>query len=133
MPVEPDGDHRCVDGRALARILDHWKPDVAYLEKIHAFQSQGVVAAGRMMESFGVVKMGLLIYVPVCFTVRPQDWKKRMGLSVDKDASRRLIVDLFPVCADSVSLKMHDGRAEAGLIAAYGCERQGLFKMAKAG
>jgi len=53
--------------------------------------------------------------------VRPQAWKKKMGLiGKDKTASRGLARELFPQYAERFKLVKHDGLAEAALIARYG-------------
>ena len=138
MPLKAEGsaERNVVDGVALAQLLDRWKPDVAYMELVWAREMHGRVAAGRFMRAFGVMEMALIAYVPGAenrFMVPPNKWKKRFGLSANKTASQNMIVDLFPVCAELVTRHKDDGRAEAGLIAAYGAERQGLFKMADIG
>ncbi len=51
--------------------------------------------------------------------VRPQSWKKEVGLpsKADKEASRLLAMKLFPKDADLFKLKKDDGKAEAALMA----------------
>ena len=55
-------------------------------------------------------------------TVRPQDWKRAMGLTgKDKRASMELASSLFPALAhEFVRVTRDDGKAEALLIAEYG-------------
>ena len=55
-------------------------------------------------------------------TVRPQVWKRALRLSRDKEASRLRAIQLFPG-ADLRRKKDH-GRAEALLLAYYGCQQR---------
>jgi hypothetical protein len=51
--------------------------------------------------------------------VAPSTWKRHLGLSKDKGASRQRAVELWPDRADLFKLAKHDGRAEAALIARW--------------
>ena len=56
--------------------------------------------------------------------VRPQVWKKALGLSKDKEAARLRAMQLFP--GAELRLKKHHGRAEALLLARYGQRASGV-------
>jgi crossover junction endodeoxyribonuclease RuvC len=58
-------------------------------------------------------------FIPVTLA-SPARWKRAMGLSADKDDSRRLASRLVPRHSHLWPLKKHDGRAEAVLLAIYG-------------
>jgi hypothetical protein len=49
--------------------------------------------------------------------VSPAKWKKALGLSADKGASRRRAIELWPERAQWFARVKDDGRAEAALIA----------------
>lgn len=51
--------------------------------------------------------------------VTPQAWKRRLGLSSDKEQSRAMARDLFPQLALDLKYKVHEGRAEALLLGVY--------------
>ncbi len=51
--------------------------------------------------------------------VTPQAWKRRLGLSSDKEQSRAMARDLFPQLATELKYKAHEGRAEALLLGVY--------------
>lgn len=93
----------------------------AALELVHAMPGQGVVSMWRMGYGVGIWE-GLLaaLKVPV-ERVSPQRWKGVMlnGLPKGKDASRYRAKALWPEWAERFSLKKHDGRAEACLIAEW--------------
>jgi crossover junction endodeoxyribonuclease RuvC len=46
-------------------------------------------------------------------------WKKAMGLTSDKERSRHTALRIFPGCADLLSRKKDEGRAEALLLAEF--------------
>jgi crossover junction endodeoxyribonuclease RuvC len=53
--------------------------------------------------------------------ITPQSWKKSMmnGQPKEKDASRLVVMRLFPEVSDRLQLKKHHGRADALLIAEF--------------
>jgi crossover junction endodeoxyribonuclease RuvC len=65
-----------------------------------------------------IVMMGLTLTL-----VSPQQWKKAMGLTADKDHARYRAGQLFPHNTHDWALKSQDGRAEAVLLAYYGSTR----------
>jgi len=95
----------------------------AFVEDVHAMQGWGSGSVFRFGESKGVL-FGVLgaLGIPI-FRVAPQTWKKKFGLSRDKGASRKLIIEMFPKQADRFARVMDDNRAEAALIAKYGAQK----------
>ncbi len=93
---------------------------MAVLEAVHTMPKQGIVSAGRFMESFGIVK-GVLAALGVGYIlVPPQMWKKHLRLTgCDKDAARTLVIQRFPECAENMKRKKDVGRADALLMAHY--------------
>lgn len=126
MPTVMHGDWNEVDGRALAawlRGVRQQHPGAyvsACMEKVSARPDDGGTSAFRFGESSGKVKAVLeAMGIPYARVV-PASWKKRFGLiKAPKDASRQLALVRFPRAAEQLTLKKHDGRAEALLIALW--------------
>ena len=86
------------------------------IEDVFSMPRDGVASAFK----FGVGK-GILLGVVAalgCETMlyRPSVWKKGMGLTADKELSRRRAIELWPDSYEKFCLKKHDGRAEAALL-----------------
>lgn len=143
LPTHEVGDQKEIDVRELARVLHDWKPDATYVEKVHVIPvragarvGMGAVAGGKMMSAFGAVCAVCVLYTPVgsCFRVPPKVWKGRFDLlHKDKEAARTLMIDLFFEAAGPLKRKKDHNRAEAGLIAVYGAERQGMIDLRSGG
>ena len=102
----------------------HGKIRTAVIELVGPMPKQGVTSVYRFGYGNGQVE-GVLaaLCIPMEF-VRPQTWKKALGLGADKAQSLALARAKWPY-SDSFSLKKHDGRAEAALLAEFG-RRTGL-------
>jgi crossover junction endodeoxyribonuclease RuvC len=71
------------------------------------------------------VWLGLLGAMGLAHTrIRPAVWKRRLGLTSDKEQARLRAMQLFP--AADVRRKRDHGRAEALLLALYGCQHGGV-------
>jgi crossover junction endodeoxyribonuclease RuvC len=93
-----------------------------FIEQVGAMPGQGVTSMFNFGLSFGFVQaLAFSAGVPVSF-VRPQEWKKGVGIpsGSEKGASRIRASQLFPNDADKWSRVRDDGLAEAALIAYYG-------------
>lgn len=117
---------RGVDPYGLGRLLDKgpFAPECqATVEDVHAMPGQGVTSVFSFGFSAGVVH-GVLgsLRIPM-LRVPPAVWKKAMGLSSDKDMSRRRASEIFPSYAHLWARAKDDGRAEAALLAKYGSTR----------
>lgn len=95
----------------------------AALEKVTAF-GMGRTSAFSFGMGYGAWQAALAAQGIPCDLVRPQDWKRSLGLPVgaDKDASRAMAIRLFPALREQLIRKRDDGRAEALLIAEW-CRR----------
>lgn len=102
----------------------HGKIRVAVVELTGPMPKQGVTSVYRFGYGNGQID-GVLaaLCIPTEY-VRPQVWKKALGLGADKAQSLALARAKWPT-ADSFTLKKHDGRAEAALLAEFG-RRTGL-------
>jgi hypothetical protein len=111
-----------IDAHTLGRRIEQLRPDVAIIELVGARPGQGVSSMFNFGEGCGAIR-GVLVAlnVPITF-VPPSTWKKHFRLSKDKDESRQRALELFPVSRDLFTLKKHEGRAEAALIARFYAE-----------
>lgn len=139
LPFDDDG---VLDYRAYRDLLMMWKPDVAYSENVWprskrapaAKDGMGFITANKFMKSVGAMEGITACYVTDCYKTTPVSWKRRFGLlKTSKSASREMFALLWPQYANLVRRSKDDGIAEAGLIATYGAERQGLLKLEFAG
>jgi crossover junction endodeoxyribonuclease RuvC len=93
-----------------------------FIEQVGAMPGQGVTSMFNFGDRFGFVKaLAYSAGVPVSF-IRPQEWKKIVGIPTgsEKGASRIRASQLFPNDADKWSRVKDDGLAEAALIAYAG-------------
>lgn len=113
---------RQIDLYALARLMDLHAADVklAVIEDPHASPGAGVSSMFNFGFSCGVAQMSVASNFIRMHPVRPATWKKAMGLTADKDLSRKLASQMYPHFSHLWNLKKHDGRAEAVLLAKYG-------------
>lgn len=91
--------------------------ELAIIEHVHPFPKNGSIGNFRSGYGFG-------LWTALCSSagiplerVAPRTWKKAMGLSSDKALSIVKAQQLFPRAP--ITLAMHEGRAEALLIATY--------------
>ena len=107
-----------VDGGALGKLFEEWLPDMIVVERVQPMPRNGSIASFSLGMNFGVILGVATALSHPLITLRPSDWKRRMGLlKKPKEASRRLAIELWPVHAPMFRLVKHDGRAEAALIA----------------
>lgn len=112
------------DPAGMAALLEkcNYEGAHAYIEKVGAAPGQGVTSMFNFGKGYGMW-LGILAALKIPYTlVTPQAWKKAMmaGMAKEKAASIVRATQLFPEMADRLTLKKHDGRAEALLIAEYG-------------
>lgn len=115
---------RMYEGARIAEQVAAWapRPTTAFIEDVHAMPGQGSVSMFTFGYGYGMW-VGVLYGLGVPFErVTPMRWKAEMldGLPKGKDASRVKAMELFPQLASQLSLKKHEGRAEALLIAEWG-------------
>lgn len=119
MPTFERNKTNRLDCHLLSKIIKAERPDFAFVEQVNAF-GMGVTSAYNFGFGCGAIEAILSCHeVPFTY-VTPQKWKKEMSCPADKDSSRMRATQLMPAHAHNWSLKKHDGRAEASLIALYG-------------
>jgi hypothetical protein len=127
-----------LDAKRLAAILEAHAPLIrfAMIEDVSAMvytqvrddgtrekRGQGAAASFAFGRYTGIVH-GILAALEIpTFLVKPAVWKVAYQLTSDKSRSLALAAERFPAHASSFSLKKHDGRAEAALLALFGAER----------
>lgn len=92
----------------------------AMVERVSSRPGQGVTSVFRFGYVTGQI-IGALqaLEVPIR-RVNANTWKRHMGLSKDKDASRAVACAHFPYMREHFKRVKDDGRAEAALLAEYG-------------
>lgn len=128
MPLKPEGFS--ISPKAARQVLDPVKLGawlskyqqhltLAVIEHVTASSQMGVVSAFRFGEGYGVLT-GIIygLGIPQIVKPTPSVWKGTLGLSPNKSESVERAKALF---GDKYfSLRKHDGRAEASLLAYYG-------------
>lgn len=121
IPTTGDKAKRRVNVAALLAWIRLNPPDHAYIERAQSMPDQGSSSGfiyGRAVGALEACIQGLLIPLTI---IEPTAWKKAHSLvGRDKEDSRQRAIMLFPNAA-GFERKMDHGRAEAALIAWYGC------------
>jgi crossover junction endodeoxyribonuclease RuvC len=126
MPTFDIKGKKQIDAVTLAMQIEMHVHDIqmAMVEKVGAMPGQGVTSMFSFGKACGIVQGILAAYmIPVNF-ISPAVWKSSLGLSQDKDESRQRVINKFPSHANFFSRKKDDGRAEALLIAMFGCMKR---------
>jgi crossover junction endodeoxyribonuclease RuvC len=112
---------RRLDPYGVKRILIDWgRVDLVVLEEATSRPGEGSVGAFAYGKGAGILE-GLLVALERPYKlVRPQVWTKALGVGADKGVHREAAMRLFPELANRLSLKKHDGRADALLMAYWG-------------
>ena len=112
---------REVNAPALGAVLENLQPiDAAMLEQVGAMPGQGVSSMFAFGRAVGVLE-GALGAAKIPYTrIPPQEWQRGMRVRGGKDGARERAMALFPARAADFDRKKDDGRADAGVIAAYG-------------
>ena len=108
-----------IDLYGLAKFIDLHSIDIerAIIENPSAMPGQGATSLFSFGFSCGVAQMAIAsAFIPMKL-IHPSVWKKKMGLSKDKDASRLRASQIAPQWSGNWSRAKDDGRAESFLIA----------------
>lgn len=125
IPVLQLKSKRIIDEYALARRIDCWSSRVreVWLELVGVRPGEGAVGAFSFGKGYGVIRGVCAANFLTIMDVTPQSWKAALRVKGDKDESRLVASRLLPRYAHNWTLKKHDGRAEAALIALYGAQQ----------
>jgi Holliday junction resolvasome RuvABC endonuclease subunit len=112
---------------AIAEIIAEVHPILVCSEQLHNFgfhpNPDDLMKMGRWR---GQIE-GIVAASKVGFEhPTPSVWKGKMGLTAEKELSRLRANKLFPGCASIWKYKKDHDRAEAALIALYGCLTLGI-------
>lgn len=105
-------------------------PVKAALEKVHAFEGQGISSAFNFGTGYGGLLMGLAGHSIPYRDAIPSLWKKHFKLHRSKGMTKTQFkklslgaaTQLFPNQAELFKRQKDDGRAEAALLALYAAE-----------
>lgn len=112
---------REIDLYALARWIDnHHDITKAYIENPQGMPGMSSNSTSQLGQNVGIAKMAIASRFIPMELLAPATWKKRMGLTKDKDSCRRKASQIIPSCSHMFSRVKDDGRAESFLIAYYG-------------
>ena len=95
------------------------------LERQQAMPGQGVSSTFQTGRGYGAWEALCWITTPDFKIVSPRVWKKKLGLSKDKEASRKLAIKLYPSMEEMLRRKKDHNRSEALLLAHYTKEMHG--------
>lgn len=134
----PDGEKRQINPDFLCALLERWAPDVAVIENVQPMpsipgadgerRSMGAASAFRFGLACGMIRGIVAVYQIETVMVHPQSWKRHFGLKgPDKKPGVALIKQLQPSSAEFITLVKHHGRADAGLMALWYCEKRGML------
>jgi len=133
-----DGENRQIDGKALANILERWEPDVAIIENVQPMpaipdkegnrRSMGAASSFRFGLGCGIIRGVVMAYQIPIVMCHPRSWKSHYKLKgSDKQQDIALIKQIHPSSEKFITLMKHHGRADAGLMAAWYAEKQGML------
>ena len=119
--VEGNGGKR-PDVKVLRDWIMRHTPERAFVELVGGMPSDGRGSLSIFMRATGHIEATVDCCDVPMTRVTPQRWKKyhQIPTGSDKEASRKLALELIPEIAGWLTRKMDHGRAEAALIALYG-------------
>jgi crossover junction endodeoxyribonuclease RuvC len=122
LPTLMAGKRREINLTELFGWLRRQGTDKVILENVHSMPGDGHVGAFQFGMAFGMIRVICREAVGSALEmVEPQVWKAYFDLvGCDKEASRQLALQLFPMHAARLVRKQDHQRAEAMLIAKWG-------------
>jgi len=111
-----------IDEDLLQQWCERYAPEIEWagMEDVHAMPKDGPVQAHTFGYANGLVVGMLKAHNIAIEKIPPAEWKKKFGLSSDKNRSRLVASRFFPHDNAQWSRKMDDGRAEAALLGLLG-------------
>jgi len=111
-------DKRLVDAQAVREFLQRHKVTHAFIEDVWSTPQMGVTSAFSFGHGKGRLE-GVCEGLGIAWdTVSPMRWKGELWVPTDKQEAKARAHQLMPACAKLLS---SEDKAEAGLIALYGC------------
>ncbi len=98
--------------------------DAAYVERNSVRPKEGISSAQKNGLVAGMLLGCVAMQCRQIHRPTPTQWKKKLGLTKDKEYSRTKAIEIFPYYHELFARKKDHGRAEAALLALYGlsCE-----------
>jgi crossover junction endodeoxyribonuclease RuvC len=128
MPTLADGPkgRPAVNAGLCADLIYRLSVSRAVVEQVGVMPREGAVGAFAFGKSVGILLGALAAAGVPVEMVTPQAWKRALGLSGDKDASRSMAIRQWPAQAGLFSRKKDDGRADAALIGLAAIKQKNL-------
>lgn len=126
------GKRAQVNAAMVARLFMDRRPAHVYLEHVATRPGEGAVGAFSFGRGFGTLE-GVLAALGIGHTlVRPDVWKRGMGIpaKADKNHSRQRAMQMFPAHADLFKRVKDDGRSEAAILGSWGVQVSHLGRAA---
>ena len=127
MPIfewETTRTRKKIDGYAIADALRTHPVERVYMEEVWSSPQMGVVSAFSFGNGRGIIE-GIAAGLNIPMTqVKPAKWKKDLKVPADKRAAVQRASQLLPGLSSAFRGPrggVIDGRAEAALLAFYGC------------
>lgn len=125
--VERNGKaKRDIDHFALARMLDDMASEAGtqfVIEAVGAGKGQGTTSMFAFGRAYGVlIGCAAATFCPIEF-VTPAVWKRKVGVTSDKNTSLARASELFPDYVHRWKRKMDADRAEAVLLAYWAMQK----------
>lgn len=105
-----------VNAHMLVRLLRSHPLRKVIVEQVSSHPKQGVVSVFRFGNGYGKIEGAVAALELDTDYVPPSKWKPPMGLSNDKNLSRKKASDRWPEHAPLFARVKDDGRAEAALL-----------------
>jgi hypothetical protein len=131
MPTVGEGKKKIINAVDLAYLIaGYGDPFVTAIEHVHSMPTDGSSSAFKFGMSYGiplgiVATLGHRTLHPT-----PNTWKGEMGLTADKERSRKAAIDRWPKNAHWFRLVKDHGKAEAALLALWCYENAGELDVA---
>jgi crossover junction endodeoxyribonuclease RuvC len=120
MPVLKLNGKGEINMASLSAIIHRWQPGHIWLEQQQAMPRQGVASSFRTGQNYGCL-LGFVAGLSIPYSiVRPNIWKRALGVPADKAAAIAIATRQFPAASSYWCRAADDGVAEAALIALYG-------------
>lgn len=125
--LEKGAVKRWIDAAKLGAMLAEWSmlfgfatEDVTMAcERAIPMPGQSVWTAASSFDSMGVIRAVAALRRLPLHLVTPREWKASYGLGKDKNASRTIACDLYPIARPKLARAKDHNRAEAILIGRY--------------
>lgn len=115
-----------VDVALMSRFITGSKPDLIVSEKLWSRPGQDSKSTFSLGRYYGQIEACAAALGISHLTPTPQEWKKRLMVSENKDLSRSRASALIPSIAHLLNRKKDHNRAEAALLALFGCFWRGI-------